>query len=254
MISSKLLYHDFRCGLCRWRYLFVPLLIILPLLDFYIINASKHLEGTWMDIFCYLFKGIQTIPFHSTFLEKIDFPTNWIFIFGCSMMVNLDYIMQDLTRSGQQVIIRCRNRSKWFLSKCIWCIASSFCFFALVLLVVTVFALFTDAELTISISPDIWRLLLGVGEVDRLTNSQVIVSGIILPLFTLVSINLLEMVLCLLVKPIFSFLFCLSLLILNIWFDSKLMLGCTGMVIRNIIECNQENVTFTRVLVTALYS
>lgn len=254
MISSKLIYHDIHYGLCRWRYLFIPFLIFLPLLSFYSIIETNQFTVTWMDIFCYLFKGINPIPSHSSLREKIEIPTQWIFVFGCSMIMNLDYIIQDLTKSGQQIIVRCGYRKNWFLSKCIWCVASSLYYFALIAALVTLYSILTGSKLSCSVTQDLWSKHFGIGNIDQLTRCQMILSGVILPALTLITINLLEMVLCLFVKPIFSFLSCLSVLMLVIWIDSDLILGCGGMVVRNVATCSQGCGLFTRSIMVFVYS
>lgn len=254
MTFSKVLYHDIRCGLCRRRYILVSLLFLPPLIDYCSITRAAPLPGTWMDMMCFLFKGIMPISSWATTNERIQLPIVWIYTFGCSLIMSLDYILYDLTQNGQQVIIRCGSRRKWFLSKCIWNILSSVCFFLSLTVTVTFISLITSSNLSFSLTPNIWQTCFKIELADMFPACHLMLAGVMLPLLTMIALNLLEMTLCLFVKPPLCFLGCVGILIFAAWADHDFILGCGGMVIRNASMCNNVIALLRRAIIAVIYS
>lgn len=253
MTFSKVFYHDLRCGLGRLRYAIVPLLVLLSLVNYYMVTKGDSLSETWMDIMCYLFKGAMPMNESSNFNEKVQLPILWIYTIGCSLILTLDYILCDLTQNGQQVIIRCGNRWQWFMSKCLWNLLSSVCFFVLFAATTALFSLAIDAELSLYLTPGIWQKHFETELGNSFSVQQVLLSCLILPFVTLATLNLLEMTLCLFVKPILSFLSCIGLLIVAVWIDNDFVLGCGGMTLRNVTLCENAVSLLHRGLVAIVY-
>ena len=170
-------------------------------------------------------------------IRDFDFPSAWILIMSGCLFVNLDYLPCDLTHMGQQVIIRCVKRKDWFLSKCIWNGLSCLQYYCLGGLTVLAFTIITGGRISLINDPVVSIILLGKGILPyvHLTICQALVTVIILPVLTMVTLSMLEMSFSLVLKPIVSFIFSISMLSVSLFWDSPLILGVGAMTIRNSI-------------------
>lgn len=252
MIFYRTYCHDLRCGLLRWRFLFVPIIILFPLIDFYIAINRNNLSFTCMDIVFYLFQG--TFPASYRFFpgDRIELPLTWIYLLGNCLIFNLDYMINDLSLNGQQIIMRCGSRRIWFASKCVWNISSTLLYFCCLFLSVSFFSLICGGGISFDLTPEVCALLLGVAGIDILPKTQIILSGIVLPFLTLMTLNIVEMVLCHFVGVIFSFLICMGMLLLVVLYDNPFLLGCGAMAIRTITNYSVQWTLLKELLVITL--
>lgn len=232
MSLFKLICHDLRCGLLRKRYITVPLIFAIPCLLLSSTLRSVEYTGTWVDYALYCFKGIEPIDLSYTIVQ-IQLPVIWLLVICGCLIINLDYFLNDLSQTGLQVLYRCDSRQHWFLSKCIWNIFSCALYFVLAGLTMFVFLLFTDSNLQFMNTPEITMSIFGLAEPVELNISQCILLVIVLPYLTMSALCILQMVLCLFVKPVLSFLICVSILVISVYLDSSLILGNGAMAIRS---------------------
>lgn len=230
----KLFVHDLRCGLLRWRYICVLPLLILPCIMGRAEMSNYGCGGTWMDFMLYCFKGSKSIALSDSGLE-LELPTLWLLAVGGCLFLNLDYLLNDLTLSGQQIIVRSGTRRGWYLSKCLWNLCACVLYFALACLAVLLFTWVSGGTLALentpALAPGIFRDV--VTEPLSLTTEQGLMIGVLSPLVTIAALSMLEMTLCLLVKPVISFLICMLLLVLTMFWSSPFSLGIGAMAIRS---------------------
>lgn len=230
----KLVMHDLRCGLLRPRYLFVPFLAALPC--FLCVNylQGAGLTASVVDIFMYCFQGVKPIGWSGNDLE-FRLPIFWLLLVGGCLFLNLDYLLKDLTNAGQQVIIRSNNRAAWYLSKCVWNVCSCAVYFFMILLTACLFAFLWGADITLYSDPT--ALLVIFLEVCLepifLSLGEGVLISFFLPLVTVTALSMLEMTLCLAVKPTTSFVGCMILLVVAMFNPSPWVLGNGAMTIRN---------------------
>ena len=225
MIWFKLLRHDLKQGLFRIRYMIVPLIAWLPCISH---AALMIAPCTWMDLMMTVFKGqVITEPIH------LPLPILWLFTMTLSLFLSLDYFLDDLSLTGQQLLVRCSSRRTWFLSKCIWNLGHSLLYFLLIGLGVFLYAVLKGHTLSMNITgPGLQRLFL-LQECPALSPSSIFVLGILSPLAALAAINLLQMTLSLFIKPILSVLSCLGFLLLSVVIPSPWILGNGAMTMRS---------------------
>ncbi len=236
MTFSMVLCHDLNCGLLRRRYLLVLLIGAVPMVDFFWTAKVWGVTGGWMDMILYLFKGIGPVSLLSG--EKLQLPVLWLFVMGGCLFLNLDYLLGDLTLNGQQIIVRCRNRKIWYLSKCLWSMAAAALYDLLLMLLTFLMALLSSAPFSIYLNPDAMEALLEIFVPECIP----LFSGIVLPLLTLAALNLLEMTLCLFVKPILSFLICVGVLVFSIYGNQPYILGCGAMAVRTLAAQDKQSI------------
>lgn len=230
----NLLMHDMRCGLLRRRYLITVIIFLLPCLTSHSFFETIGEKGTYADYLLYCFKG--SVPLVAL-AEEMEFrlPVFWILAIGGCLLINLDYLLNDLTNSGHQIIIRCQNRDDWFISKCFWNISSCVLYFGLALLTILVYTLLQDGELTFTNTPEITVMLFYEALTDpvQLSVKDTIVCAIVSPLLTIIAYSLVEMLISLLIKPTIAFLTCIILLITSVYWDLPYLIGNGAMVIRS---------------------
>ena len=76
----------------------------------------------------------------------------------------------------------------------------------------------------------------------QLSLQEGLILGLLLPYLTVAALGILEMTLCLIVKPVLSFLICMALLVLAVYVDSPFVLGNGAMTVRSsIIAADGQN-------------
>lgn len=222
----KLAAHDLRAGIFRVRYLAVPVIFCMPC--FSCMMRQYDRSGGWLDFLAFCFKG--TYPLFSG-LSDFEFPILWFLVMGGCLFLNLDYPLNDLTEAGQQVLVRSVSKKGWFLSKCLWNLLSCGVYLLLGAMTAFVFAVLSGGGMGLSAGPAFYEQVMGM-YVPNLTELQVTIGAILLPYLTIAAFNMLQMVLCLFVKPIFSFLICICMLVVSLFLYTPFALGNGAMVVR----------------------
>lgn len=225
----KLLRYDIRSGLLRWRYLAVPPLFCIPCFYNWIQIQNAGCVGTWMDYLVGCFKGILPVASMADF----EFPILWFLVMAGCLFLNLDYPLNDLTDAGQQIIVRCRNKKAWFLSKCVWSLLSTTVYVILGSATAFAFAVFSGGSTDLNITCDVMQKALGIFCLTNPGAAQTLLVGVILPYFTLAAVNMLQLALSLVVKPIISFLTCVCLLVASLFYSSPYFVGNGAMAARS---------------------
>lgn len=233
---GKLFAHDLRCGLRRWRYAAsIPLFVLPCLLGRMEMAVAENTDATYLDYLLFCLRGVKSVSFVLEGNENIRLPILWLMVMGGCLFLNLDYLLGDLTLSGQQVIVRSGNRRRWYLSKCLWNLCATALYLTIGYVTVLLFTLLVGGkatwENTAELAPFIFREV--VFAPLGLTAGQGALLTLLLPLITLAALSMLEMTLCLLVRPVISFLICMLLLVVAVFWDSPLALGIGAMTYRS---------------------
>lgn len=229
----KLVRHDLRYGLFRWRYLLIFPLSVFPCIPGYTDAQLANVPGTWMDYMLYCFKG--SVPMNSSPEMSLALPIFWVLAMAGSLLLNLDYFLSDLTQAGQQIMIRSKTRRGWYLSKCTWNLCSCILYMMLLCTSVLLFTLLSGGTLSLQSTPGVMEILF-----SELTVEPALLSGlpglivvVFMPLVTLMALNMLQMAVCLLVRPIIGFLISMAILVLSVYCNLPFVLGNGAMAIRN---------------------
>ena len=166
-----------------------------------------------MDYMLSLFRGVE--------------PTLWLLVTSSCLFINLDYLMKDLTNAGLQIIIRSKNRTYWYLSKCVWNLGSCIIYFLAAGVTCAIFVLATGGKLSAQNTPELSVMLFGLGisEELMLAPTCAVLTAWVLPFLTIFALSMLQMTLCLFIKPVISFIVCFCQLSLSIWLDYAFVLG-----------------------------
>lgn len=239
----KLLLHDLRCGVFRVRYFMAALLSMIPCIGFLHNATLMEVSPSWMDYLLMTFRGSAPVD-PSNPIDIRSLPYDWLLMVGACLFLNLDYMLLDLTNNGQQVMIRSRSRQVWFLSKCAWNLSASAIYFLLIGLVELVFAAVSGGIVSAENTTESYMIIFGwvAFKPVQLSLQEGLILGLLLPYLTVAALSILEMTLCLIVKPVLSFLICMALLVLAVYVDSPFVLGNGAMTVRSsIIAADGQN-------------
>lgn len=233
MNFSKLIRHDLRCGLARPRCLLVPLLAALPCWLCHKIAVTAGIPCGWGEYLMYCFMGAEPMDLMDT-VEKSQLPVLWLTLTGGCLYLNLDYMLSDLSLTGQQIVVRSGSRREWFLSKCVWNLLSCGVYFLAVAATAALFALFTGGELSLRCDSAALDLLTqGAAGTRALSPLAALAASVLLPYLTVSALSLHQMTLCLVLRPILCFLLCEVVLLVSVYWSSPLILGNGAMGIRS---------------------
>lgn len=230
----KVLKHDLTIGISANISKYIIAIIYLSILCikfFSNISAQNVMtDGNTIDCIIYIFKGIKVyIPENG---EPFAIPFDWLIIQSLISLLVIQYPTQDLYTYGMQILIRTRNRCSWWLSKCIWNIASVFIFYMLSFVLALVFsAMFGNVSMTPNNQVNNLINLINLENIQ--INLYFYITVLILPFLTSVAVSLLQMALSFLINPIISFLVIMSLMAASAFCHSIFLFGNYSMLLRN---------------------
>lgn len=195
---------------------------------------SVSLYAGFSEYLLYIFGGVkQYIPTSSN--NPFQFPAIWMLVNILLLFITLNYPFQDMQSAGQQILIRTKGRTKWWLSKCLWNISCTVFYYLILCGVVFLFCLLLGLPITFTVNNGFLLDMFDMRSSQNLIGSVFTVGFryFILVFLVMGSISLAQMALSLFIKPIFSFFICSIFLLLSSYFLSPVFLGNYAMVVRN---------------------
>ncbi len=245
MNVSKIILCDIKEGVIKNnRNIIVPFLCVLQCLYAHL-NIKMYKEyhevrntTSLLDLFAEIFHGCDPIGKNPNPDIKIMIPYLWFSIFVFAVFISFDYMHNDLTQFGIQILTRTRKRQAWWVSKCIWCYASSFWFYFLFYLSTMAFSIINGYDVfqirnveMINILADRSVIYSYVGITEM--NTLYVLSIIFMPLIVICTLNMIQMLLSLVIKPMYSYLVIIGLVVIGIISDSPIAFTRIGMVTFN---------------------
>lgn len=231
MTFCKLIYRDFRVGLFRWPYLITFFIAGIPLLEYVQTLRAYELSGSLGDCLIYLFRGVNVLALPAGNKQKLDIPVFWILLIIVCLFLHIGYFLGDMTASGQQILLRSQSRKNWLLSKCIWSIAGGILYYLLILLSAVIFCLITNQYLKVSMTESVSEIVLNMNTAPP---TQVLFTVVLKPILAFVAMNLLQMMLQVLSRPIAGFLICLILILSSLYCPVMCFPTSGAIALRNI--------------------
>lgn len=230
------LKFDIRHGIFS-RDLYKKLLIwiiffLLGCLEFYSILASfEYADHSLGDNFLYIFGGMEEyVPDPS---NPFRIPYLWLINHILLLYFTLHYMHDDLTGYGQHTIYRSGRRGYWWISKCFWNIGMIIFFYLSAWVIILIISCFFDARLSFNISPYMSSLM-NFGSKQIVTSSwELTIEITLLPLLVTLTLSLFQMVLCLIIKPIFSYIISVIILVSSAYYLSPMLVGNYAMALRS---------------------
>lgn len=223
------------------RNIIIPFLCVLQCMYANLnINMFKkyhgvHRKTSLLDLLAEIFHGCDPIGKNPNPDIKIVIPYLWFSLFAFAVFISFDYMYNDLTQFGIQILSRAKRRTSWWASKCIWCYESSIWFYFLFVFTAFVFSFANDYEILHLNNTEIINVIadrsviydyVGITEIKVLHILSIIFS----PLIAICTLNMIQMILCLFIKPMYGYFIIIGLLVIGIITDSPLAFTRIGMV------------------------
>lgn len=244
----KCLKYDLKCGLLKEykKYIVAIGLFLIIGFDFFI--KMSDIEITVPDYLFYLFFGMEEyVPSPG---NKFRFPALWVAVILYVSYITLYYPYKDLNGYGKNILLNTQSKKTWYLSKCMWVTVSTITYFLIGLVVLSLFAIISGAEITADVSSKVVIKFIPfiTTEQNLFYNDaiyyKVTILHFVLPVVICVMNNLLQLFLSLFIKPFFSFIFTVSYTIASAYYLKSFMLGNYAMIARsNIFIDNGVNFT-----------
>lgn len=228
----RLVWFDLKNGYFKnFFLLFAPIVITL-----FGCMEVKRLGTVWeeqvgaMDCWVYLYGGMKEyIPMAG---NGFEFPAIWMLVFLMSAFCTLNYPMHDLHKMGRNVLVSGKSRKLWWFSKCSWNFLATVGYHGAILLIIFIICKVLRMPLARKMNAAFIVNFFGMGTTEFVGDEKMsfAVMGSVL-LFS-IAINMLQMVLTLYMKPIFSFLIVCIILLSSSYFMLPIMIGNYGMVMR----------------------
>lgn len=251
----KCLKYDLKCGLLKEykKYIVAIGLFLIIGFDFFI--KMSDIEITVPDYLFYLFFGMEEyVPSPG---NKFRFPALWVAVILYVSYITLYYPYKDSNGYGKNILLNTQSKKTWYLSKCMWVTVSTTIYFLIGLVVLSLFAIISGAEIT----PDVSSKVV-IKFIPFITTEQnlfyndaiyykVTILHFVIPVIICVMNNLLQLFLSLFIKPFFSFIFTVSYTIASAYYLKSFMLGNYAMIARSNIFID-NGVNFTDGLIISL--
>lgn len=251
----KCLKYDLKCGLLKEykKYMVAIVLFIIIGIDFFI--KMSDMEIMALDYFFYLFFGMEEyVPAPG---NKFRFPALWVAVVLYISYITLYYPYRDLNGYGKNILLSTQSKKIWYLSKCAWVILSTALYFIIGVIVLSVFAAVSGAQMRADVSSGtVLKLIPFITTEQNLFYDDAVfyrVSGLhfILPVVICMMNNILQLFLSLFLKPFFSFIINVSYTIACAYYFKSFMLGNYAMIARSNILIN-NGLDFTEGMMISL--
>lgn len=192
------------------------------------LEISQYAYG---DYLLYIFGGMREyIP---TPGDPFQIPYLWLINHIGILYFTLHYMHDDLEGFGQQMILRSGSRTAWWLSKCIWNTAVVVLLYFIAWGTVFLLASANHAVWSFEISPFMAEIMvLGPKQIAG-TDRPLTWEITFLPLLATLAMSQVQMLLCLVVRPIISYVISIVLFIASAYYLSPFLLGNYAMALRS---------------------
>lgn len=161
------------------------------------------------------------------------FPAVWMLLYLVLSYFTLYYPYNDLEESGQNILLRSGGRRLWWTSKCGWNICTVVLFFFIGWAVIATACLMQGVPLSMEISPNIHMILEAGTMQPLLYPTELTFEILVLPALVMIAVNLMQMTLSLFVRPVYSYMITVALLLASTYYQSPFLIGNYAMPIRS---------------------
>lgn len=236
----KFVRFDLKHGLAgEWKKFLVALWAFLAFFLIYYLRVFAEnrnlltqgedpLDFTFVDLILSVLGGMKVFRYEDG--EMFLFPAVWSFFFLFLLFYTLRYPTQNLDGIGKSMLILSQNRRTWWLSKCVWCGAYVWTYFAL--LYVSAFFMGMCLGGKLSLQPSEYAPYALDGGMYLKNPPWNLIPGLLLVPLAACGIALLQMMWTLWVRPIFAYVISCVLLLSSSYFASPLLVGNYAMLFR----------------------
>ena len=220
------------------RFIVIPFFTILECMiaEMNITSVKKSFSInnniSFFDLFSSVFKGCD--PLSRSLSDWVPIPYLWLSVFIFAMFIVFDYMYNDISQFGLQIISRA-GRSKWWLSKCISCIITLTSFYTILIFTIIIFSMIRgfsllseNSEIINTIAND--SMYLKFKNPEGISVYHIIIS-LLAPLLVMCATGIIQMTMSLFIKPAYSFILMLGVMLSGVFFESTAAYPRCGMIL-----------------------
>lgn len=194
-------------------------------------ESGVHQTIALGDMILYAYGGMEEylpIPGNS-----FEFPTIWFLVLGLSAFSVLNWPVRDLEGTGQFVMVQTNKKSRWWLSKCAWNVCATLSFHMILFLIFCMLCVTRGYALSLDFHMEFHRFLFGLPPeyIDE-RGTELSLLAYFVPILFSIALNMLQMAMSLFLKPIYSYILVLSILLSSAYLLRPYMIGNYGMILR----------------------
>jgi hypothetical protein len=214
------------------------LLLFICIFSIGILNVEEE-ENNLVDLWLFLLSGNDESS------DGIPFPPfMWILIQASLGMLVGDYLYKELKENSFYVLLRVKRRFDWYIAKVVWVFITVVVFYCTILAAVLISSIWIDGDM------NIW----GTYAQSVFKSSFIVdVNPVTFFIFSFVScfitsllISIVQVVLTMVMKPIYSYLIIMGILLLSVYIPSPYLIGEYLLVNRyaNVFQDGTFNVVY----------
>ena len=235
----KLLSYDIRAGIFgRLKSFIFPICVyVFAFIDymlhtrFYVKMGKPPVFGRNLgDALLYIYGGMR--EYDPTVEIRFVFPALWMLLYLLLAYIVLYYPYRDLEENGQNILVRTGGRGLWWLSKCAWNVLHVSLYFLLGWGVTALGCVIAGVPLTMNITPNV-NMLFDMFGTGMRHPEELVLETLLLPLLVMAAACLAQMALSLFIKPIFSYMVMVAMLVASAYYLNPFLLGNYAMPIRS---------------------
>lgn len=210
MKCFKLIRYDLKNGIVQnWLYLSVPLCTLIVCNQCRLLLSAWEEDGTWAVYLAYCFRGMPRIT-RQTLSAGFQIPVFWIMMLVLPLLITLNHPFRDIKTIGPQLLIRSRRKVVWWLSKCAWNLSATAVYFALIFITSAVFCMCLRVPLSLETPMGAMMALFSETDITtaaaEMSGGQVVFILMVVPFCAVAAMDMAEMLLGLIFRPIYALL------------------------------------------------
>lgn len=202
-------------------------------------NSSEFYNVTpdVLDYICFILGGPRYIP--EGMIEIYTIPVLWLIIPVMIGYIIGYYAMTDLHKYGQQVLLRSASRTRWWLSKCIWCGLMVVISYAIIYVFTILTAFISGATFNWKLTDEIAVNACNVSYIGG-TDNEVRIILLLMPVIVSLALSILQILLGLVFSPIIGFMLTQSIVFLATIYHKSFLIANYAMLSHNRLTCDSN--------------
>lgn len=236
--TGKMLQHDTYVGLrqCIWIYPITVLYILSVCIvfdkkffswaDLQTVSEQSPAVG---DYLAYLFQGMEI--YQINLQNGFQLPAIWMMMFLLFVLSVAKYPKSDLYGIGQQLLLKSGSRNAWWGAKLIWTVICAVVYYAVCFLTIFIYLALVHgikwqpSNFTVAVIPGL----------ENLSLAESVLWLVVTPILTMCTIGSLELLLSIIVAPVFSVIIIVSMLLAVLYFNFTYLPGGTCILLRSVL-------------------
>lgn len=238
----------------------IVFITLFSCIEFYIEkgNYNAHYaeiidHATCADYLCFLLEGMH--PFRPKVETTFVIPIRWLLIHLFLLYAVLYYPYRDLVQSiGSVLVIKMGSRKRWWFSKCLWMVTYILCSYILMMCTVIVFCCLMGEKISIRVSPLVMQTLMDSQTQNTSFPLKASAVVLLLPLLITITFSWLQMLLGLIIKPLFAYGVIVAIYVASAYFNKAFLIANYAMPVRSMYFIEQGYSLLEGIFVSVIVS